>query len=55
LLGALREIVPDELQAQLTEVIRQVLQLVRALIDWWLERIEGERGAEPDVEDIPIT
>jgi hypothetical protein len=55
LLGALREIVPAELQAQLAEVIRQVLQLVRALIDWWLERIEGERGAEPDVEDIPIT
>jgi hypothetical protein len=55
LLGALREIVPAELQAQLAEVIRQVLLLVRALLDWWLERIDGERGAEPDVEDIPIS
>jgi hypothetical protein len=55
LLGTLREIVPAELRAQLEEVIRQVLLLVRAVIDWWLERIDGERGAEPDVEDIPIT
>jgi hypothetical protein len=55
LLGALREVVPAELQAQLAEVIRHVLLLVRALIDWWVERLDGERGAEPDVEDIPIT
>jgi hypothetical protein len=55
LLGTLRAIVPAELQAQVGEVIRQMLLLVRALIDWWLERIDGERGAEPDVEDIPIS
>jgi hypothetical protein len=54
LLATLRDLVPPELQAQVTEVIRQVLLLIRALIDWWIERIEGERGAEPEVEDIPI-
>ncbi|MEA2267797.1 MAG: hypothetical protein QOD55_1188 [Solirubrobacteraceae bacterium] len=54
LLQALRGLVPAELQQQVTEVIRQVLQLVRALIDRWLEHLDGERGAEPDVEDIPI-
>jgi hypothetical protein len=39
---------------EVTELIRQVLLLVRALVDHWIERLEGERGGEPEVEDIPI-
>jgi hypothetical protein len=54
LVQALRDLVPPELQQQVTELIRQVLLLVRALVDHWIERLEGERGGEPDVEDIPI-
>jgi hypothetical protein len=54
LVGALRELVPPELQQQVTDLIRQVLLLVRAVLDRWIERLEGERGSEPDVEDIPI-
>jgi hypothetical protein len=27
---------------------------VRALIDFWLERIDSGREAPPEVEDIPI-
>jgi hypothetical protein len=54
LVQALRDLVPPELQEQVTELIRQVLLLVRALLDHWIERLEGERGGEPDVEDIPI-
>ncbi|MEA2283970.1 MAG: hypothetical protein QOJ21_13 [Solirubrobacteraceae bacterium] len=58
LLQTLRALVPAELQHQVTEVIRQVLLLVRALIDHLLERLESDRGApgerEPEVEDIPI-
>lgn len=62
LLESLRGLVPAELQEQLTEVVRQVLLLVRALIDWLVERMEvsagaaGKRaaGAGPDVQDIPI-
>jgi hypothetical protein len=54
LLHALRDLVPADLQQQLAEVVRQVLLLVRALIDRWLEHLEPERGAEPEVEDIPI-
>jgi len=46
--------VPPELQQQVTELIRQVLLLVRALVDHWIERLDGERGGEPEVEDIPI-
>jgi len=63
LLDSLRGLIPSELQAQLTEVVRQVLLLVRALIDWLVERLDvgnaqggRMRGADgPDVQDIPIT
>ena len=54
LVGSLRDLVPPELEEQVVDLIRQILRLVRALIDHWLERLEGERGAEPEVEDIPI-
>jgi hypothetical protein len=54
LLGSLRELVPPELQQQVTELIRQVLLLVRAILDHVIERLEPERGGEPEVEDIPI-
>ena len=58
LLQTLRALVPAELQHQVTEVIRQVLLLVRALIDHLLERLESDGAAprerEPEVEDIPI-
>ena len=54
LVQALRDLVPPELQQQVTELIRQVLVLLRALLDHWIERLEPGRGAEPDVEDIPI-
>jgi hypothetical protein len=52
--AALRELVPPELQQQVADLIRQVLLLIRAILDRWIERLDGERGAEPDVEDIPI-
>jgi hypothetical protein len=56
LLRALRELVPAELQAQVTEVIRQVLLLLRAVIDFWVERLEAPRGGGGGVEvqDIPV-
>lgn len=57
-LRSLRELMPDELQEQLRETIRQVLLLVRGILDLALERLEtGElpapKPAEP-AEDIPI-
>src|SRR3954452_369144 len=54
LVQTLRDLVPPELQQQVTELIRQVLVLLRALLDRWIERLEPGRGAEPAVEDIPI-
>jgi hypothetical protein len=54
LLRALRELVPSELQQQVTDVIRQVLLLLRAVIDYWVDRLDAPRPAEVEVQDIPV-
>lgn len=58
LIEALRDLVPDELKDQVRDVLRQVLLLVRALIDWWVDRMDGpaapQPGAAPRAEEIPI-
>lgn len=64
LVRTLRELVPHELRGQVTELLRQLLLLVRAIIDWWVDRLEPDpadprpaspaRPAPPRVEDIPI-
>ena len=53
LLDAVRRGLPRELENQFTALIREILRTLRALIDWYLERLE-RRPAEPRVEDIPI-
>ena len=50
---ALRRGVPRELQDQFNSLLREVLLTLRALIDWYLERLDrGER--KPEVEEIRI-
>jgi len=50
-----RGLVPRELQEQLGIVVRELLLALRALIDWYLERVEARRHASPvEVQDIPI-
>ena len=53
LLDGLRRVAPRELDDQLTKLIREFLLTLRALIDWYLERLDQPRR-EPEVEDIPI-
>ena len=53
LLDALRRMVPPELQEQFNALQRELLLTVRALIDWYLERLD-QPELEPQVEDIPI-
>jgi hypothetical protein len=53
LLDALRRLIPPELQAQFAALQRELLLTVRALIDWYLERLE-QRSRPVQVEDIPI-
>jgi hypothetical protein len=53
LLDGLRRVVPRELEGQLANLIREFLLTLRALIDWYLERLDRP-AREPRVEDIPI-
>jgi hypothetical protein len=53
MLAILRRSVPPELQGQINSLQREVLLTLRALIDWYLERLEAPDRA-PAVEDIPI-
>jgi hypothetical protein len=57
LVETLRGVLPAALQAQLTEVIRQVLILVRSVLDWWIERMAPlpGPGGPPEVEDIEVS
>jgi hypothetical protein len=48
--------VPPELWTQIRELIRQLLLLIRAIVDWWVDRIETTpRGEALVVEDIEIS
>ena len=53
LLEAARRGLPRELEEQFSALIRELLLTLRALIDWYLERLDrGER--KPEVEEIRI-
>jgi hypothetical protein len=57
LLDSLRALLPPDLREQVNDLIRQLLKIVRALIDLLIDRLEpatGQRGAAPPVEDIPV-
>jgi hypothetical protein len=47
-------LVPDELRVRLTEALRQLLEAIRALIDWCVARLEHRGSAAVEVHDIPI-
>ncbi|HKP89724.1 MAG TPA: hypothetical protein VJT75_07075 [Thermoleophilaceae bacterium] len=50
---ALRRAIPQELQEQFNALQRELLLTLRALIDWYLERLDKPE-LTPQVEDIPI-
>lgn len=54
LVRMVRALVPDELARELGELARELLLLMRALIDWLVGRLEGERAQPVEVTDIPI-
>jgi hypothetical protein len=59
LLESVRGAVPEELSTQLADAVRELLLALRALIDWYIDRLESvtkpRSAAEKPVEDIPIT
>lgn len=63
-LSALRDVVPDELWEQVREIIRQLLLLLRALLDLVVERLGADERVDvtgkagpgaAGLQDIPIT
>jgi hypothetical protein len=46
--------VPPELAQQLADAVRELLMALRALIDWYLERLDRPSPEPVEVEDIPI-
>ena len=58
LVALLRDLLPEDLRRQVADLLRQVLLLVRAVIDWYLRRLEPggpeDRAPGPVVEDIPL-
>jgi hypothetical protein len=54
LLESLRGSIPPELARQLGEAVRELLLALRALMDWWIERLDRAPEAPVEVQDIPI-
>ena len=54
LVEMLRGAVPPELAQQMAEAARELLLALRALIDWYLERLDRPPPVPREVEDIPI-
>lgn len=55
LLESARELIPTDLQQRLIDALTELLRAVRALIDWYVERLERQRPEAAEVEDIPIS
>jgi hypothetical protein len=51
---SLRELIPPDLQRRLAEALRELLLALRALIDWYLERMQQRHREPAEVQDIPI-
>ena len=54
LLETARSSLPPELAHQLAQAARELLIALRALIDWWIARLEREPERPVEVQDIPI-
>ncbi len=53
-LHALRDLVPPEVLQRLAAAFRELLLALRALLDFYLERLERPRSSAEHVQDIPI-
>jgi hypothetical protein len=52
---AVRELIPPDVLTRLAAALKELLLAIRALIDWYLERIERRRATDTsEVEDNPI-
>ena len=54
LMESLRELIPPDLQQRLADAVRELLLAVRALINWYLDRLDAHHEEPAEVQDIPI-
>jgi hypothetical protein len=54
LIESLRGVVPSELTRQLADALRDLLIAIRAVLDWYIARLEPPEPASSDVQDIPV-
>jgi hypothetical protein len=54
LVESLRGVVPPELARQLADALRELLLALRAVLDWYIARLEPPEPADSDVQDIPV-
>lgn len=55
LIASVRGLIPPDLERRLGEALRELLLAVRALIDWYLERMERRPTEPSEIQDIPIS
>ena len=51
---ALRELIPPDVLERLATAVRELLLALRALLDFYIERLERGREEPIEVQDIPI-
>ena len=54
LVESLRGVVPPELSRQLADALRELLLALRAVLDWYIARLESSPPPDSDVQDIPV-
>ena len=54
LVESLRGVVPPDLARQLADALRELLLALRAVLDWYLARLEPAPEPDSDVQDIPV-
>jgi hypothetical protein len=54
LIESLRGVVPSELSRQLADALRDLLIALRAVLDWYIARLEPPEPRADDVQDIPV-
>jgi hypothetical protein len=54
LLELARGAMPPELQRQLAQALRELLIALRAVLDWYIARLEPPEPPSSDVQDIPV-
>ena len=54
LIESLRGALPPELARALADALRELLIALRAVLDWYIARLEPPEPSSSDVEDIPV-